>query len=562
LPTAEDSPKLTWPPTKEDLQRLYVEQRLSAAKIAKIYGRNTKNPKSGAFLILHYLKKYGIERRDRIEDLRKRTESIVNDWKQRHPRDALADRTIFRWNDPESVGSESTLPAEEGAVFELLRNEGLSIEYLDPGAKARLDAVVRNFHWDREISLTDIAKVIGNKTSGYVSWLFRQLGIKARPFEEARLKGIIKKRKHKRESFDGTDEDKAYMLGLKHGDLYAYSPFGDAVRVSTSSTHPALAELFAELFSPYGHVYQHPRYKKDTGTYEWNFQVILDKSFGFLLEPRDKCREWVLNKESTMLAYLAGLIDAEGYIRPYANPRTVAIEVSIWNTDTDLLEFVYKCLKRLGYRPVEPYLSKPPGEASSGFHIARKKAEWRLLLARFEEAQSLLRRLPLRHREKVALKETALSVAKGDLFEKIADKVSSFRKSFKEESLQSTIEAEYEFLKRHPFFGLPPLSPEVLCTLQNEAWKNGDAETRQERLRWVSNAYAAHDGDLCWSDEPCVVICGGCDEENIVRFLVHESVHHALLWINGEGSGVEEGPQDIVRFMADSAIFLDDPDWD
>ena len=29
---------LTWPPTKEDLQRLYIEKMLSAAKIAKVYG--------------------------------------------------------------------------------------------------------------------------------------------------------------------------------------------------------------------------------------------------------------------------------------------------------------------------------------------------------------------------------------------------------------------------------------------------------------------------------------------------------------------------------------------
>jgi hypothetical protein len=33
----------------------------------------------------------------------------------------------------------------------------------------------------------------------------------------------------------------------------------------------------------------------------------------------------------------------------------------------------------------------------------------------------------------------------------------------------------------------------------------------------------------------------------------------AFLSVN---SGVEEGPKDIVRFMEDSAIFLDDPDWD
>src|SRR2546422_10473875 len=116
-------------------------------------------------------------------------------------------------------------------------------------------------HIEQGVSLSDIAKLIGNKTSGYTSWLARRLGIQPRPFEEARLEGIHKKvRKYERKPFDGTDEDKAYLLGLKHGDLTASVPFGDAVRVSTSTTHPALADLFTILFSPYGHVYKHPRY--------------------------------------------------------------------------------------------------------------------------------------------------------------------------------------------------------------------------------------------------------------------------------------------------------------
>jgi hypothetical protein len=80
-------------------------------------------------------------------------------------------------------------------------------------------------------------------------------------------------------------------------------------------------------------------------------------------------------------------------------------------------------------------------------------------------------------------------------------------------------------------------------------------------LRWVSDTHAVHDNELCWSNEPCVVICGSCDEEKIARNLVHESVHHALLWINGEGSETEEGPEDVVRFMEESAIVLDDPKW-
>ena len=76
------------------------------------------------------------------------------------------------------------------------------------------------------------------------------------------------RRKYERKPFDGTDEDKAYLLGLRHGDLSVSKPWKGVAKVSTSTTHPAMAELFRSLFEPYGHVYQHPRYKKDTKAYE------------------------------------------------------------------------------------------------------------------------------------------------------------------------------------------------------------------------------------------------------------------------------------------------------
>lgn len=44
---------------------------------------------------------------------------------------------------------------------------------------------------------------------------------------------------------------------------------------------------------------------------------------------------------------------------------------------------------------------------------------------------------------------------------------------------------------------------------------------------------AFHDEALCREDHPCVVICRGCNSRNIVDLLVHESIHHALLWLKG-----------------------------
>ena len=75
---------LKWPPTESDLRRLYLERRLSAAKIAAAYGLRYPNPKSGETLVFYHLKKFGIARRDRADHVRKVTPSMVEEWARRY----------------------------------------------------------------------------------------------------------------------------------------------------------------------------------------------------------------------------------------------------------------------------------------------------------------------------------------------------------------------------------------------------------------------------------------------------------------------------------------------
>jgi hypothetical protein len=73
-----------WPPTKEDLERLYVHEHLSAMKIAVVYGLKYANPKTAESTILHHLKKNGISRRDCAEHIRKVTTEMVDEWVKRY----------------------------------------------------------------------------------------------------------------------------------------------------------------------------------------------------------------------------------------------------------------------------------------------------------------------------------------------------------------------------------------------------------------------------------------------------------------------------------------------
>jgi hypothetical protein len=361
-------------------------------------------------------------------------------------------------------GQEGALDVEREALLSLVRTKGLSIKYLDDQKKEQLRRLLDYLHNEKGLSLTDIAKMVGNKTSGYTSWLCRQLGVVARPFEEARLKGIReKRRKYERKPFDGTDEDKAYLLGLRHGDLSVSRPWNGVVRVSTSTTHPAMSELFHSLFELYGHVYHHPRYKKDTQSYEWNLSTIVDESFEFLLEARELTWEWVSKKKSTLLAYLTGLLDAEGSVVTTRNKRGGTLLFVSWNnSNLSLLNWMRERLREMDY-PTSLCLNKKKGVRSKRYGIIHRQDYWQLSMSGIPRVQVFLRSIQIRHREKMGRTHIALSVRPGGRYEDVILSVTSLRAKIKEEVKWFVRKAEIEFLNKHPSV---PLAGNNLATDQ------------------------------------------------------------------------------------------------
>jgi len=336
------------------------------------------------------------------------------------------------------------------SLLSLVRTKGFSVKYMEEAKKEELRRFLLFLHVDRGMSLNDVALLVGNKTSGYTSWLYRQLGIKCRPFEEARLKGTReKRRKYERKPFDGTDEDRAYLLGLRHGDLSVSKPWRGVVRVSTSTTHPAMAELFHSLFEPYGHVYQDPRYKKDTKSYEWNLYTIVDDSFDFLLDDWAEVWKWVAQKDSTLIAYLAGILDAEGSVGIHSNGTGTSIRAMFYNTNQELLFFIKGALEKLGYGPTGPYLDKRKGTSTSKYRIERKKDYYKLALQRFDDAKDLIRRLPITHSEKVRRKQLALSISLGQAWSTVEPQIQALRTTIRDERNAFVLEAETVYLRRH-----------------------------------------------------------------------------------------------------------------
>jgi hypothetical protein len=143
-------------------------------------------------------------------------------------------------------------------------------------------------------------------------------------------------------------------------------------------------------------------------------------------------------------------LDSEGSIGIYGNGRGTTLQVLAYNTNLDLLRFVVTAISELGYAPVGPYLDKRKGTFTSKYKIVRKKDYWRIGLVVFEQAQSLLMRLPIRHREKVERKKLALSLRIGDEWSSVEPIVKSLRAFVRSERDKFVAQAEELFVLRHP----------------------------------------------------------------------------------------------------------------
>ena len=353
-------------------------------------------------------------------------------------------------------------PVDYARILQLLRTRGLSIRSLDEPTRRALRSYLVRTHFEEGLSLSDLAKRIGNKTSGYTSWLCKELGDKARPFEEARLKGIReKRRKYERRPFDGTDEDKAYLLGLRHGDLSVSRPWKGVVRVSNSTTHPAMVELFRGLFEKCGHVYQFPRYKKEVDAYEWNVQVNLDDSFSLLLMSFEEARPWFEEKKERAIAYFSGFLDAEGSVLVTKNTRGKAVVfVDYFNQNRTLLEWIALQAKRMGIGG-SLRINKPVGQGKTGYHLFNNKDYWQLSLFGAHMILNFLRELKLRHREKLSKRAVALSLLPGERYAEIDSKVVQIRMGIKREVKEFVDEAKSQYLSKHPQFFPPVRSGQV-----------------------------------------------------------------------------------------------------
>lgn len=114
--------------------------------------------------------------------------------------------------------------------------------------------------------------------------------------------------KYMKKNFDGTEIEKAYMVGFRIGDLNVYrvSENSETIVVRCHTTQREQVNLINDLFSKFGRVDDTMR---PSGHYYVN--CFLNNSFKFLF-PKDRSAwDWI-QKPATRFAFIAGYTDAEG----------------------------------------------------------------------------------------------------------------------------------------------------------------------------------------------------------------------------------------------------------
>jgi hypothetical protein len=199
--------------------------------------------------------------------------------------------------------------------------------HLDPKELERL-------YYKERLGIDAIATRL-NTSHGSVWRAMEEYGIARRDLSQAEIK-------HHRTSFTGDLYQKAYLIGLRLGDLWVHMDKpgvgSKTIVVSCHSTSQDQLALVQSLFEPYGHV--------QTTTYaDGSAQVLcyLDNTFEFLLPKEDNIPPWILESEDYFVAFLAGYVDAEG---SFCVPRTGRAQFQLKSCDVNILFQIHTFLTR------------------------------------------------------------------------------------------------------------------------------------------------------------------------------------------------------------------------
>ncbi|MBI1971294.1 MAG: hypothetical protein HYS52_00380 [Candidatus Wildermuthbacteria bacterium] len=194
-------------------------------------------------------------------------------------------------------------------------------------------SVLRKLYYEYKLTQVEIAKKLG-RSGSHILRLMKEYGLPTR-------RPAYYHTKYQKHDFDGTPEEKAYLIGFRLGDLHVkIDPGKHTLRIDCTSTKKEQVALFRKLFARYGHIWiGKPR--KDGNQI---FVVHVNRTFDFLLPKKDAVSPWILKNSSHFFAFVGGYTDAEGCF--WTDHRQTRFILASY--DTKILHCIYRHFLKLG----------------------------------------------------------------------------------------------------------------------------------------------------------------------------------------------------------------------
>jgi len=263
--------------------------------------------------------------------------------------------------------------------------------------------VLYNLYVLKKFPQSKIGKLFDVQYDTVTRWL-KRLKIKIRERTDIVSEALIT---YKRTPFSQDNNEKAYLLGLRYGDISAQK-HGRHIRVSVGTNHPSLLYLFKSSFEKYSKVNFYPKYNKLTKLYYWSVYVDLDNTFNFLLHKNKNLPNWIMNDEKCFYAFLSGYFDCEGCLSICYSPKNKRRGVTwvIKSTDNNILKSIVIKLNFHGYHFQLPRLAKKAGsnrkENNKDQGFPYRKNYWVIQTCIKSQIMDISHKINLKHEEKKA----------------------------------------------------------------------------------------------------------------------------------------------------------------
>jgi len=247
------------------------------------------------------------------------------------------------------------------------------------------------------------------------------------------------KTKYPKIPFSGNLNEKAYMLGLRSGDITAYRK-GYLIRVSTGSTHQAQIKMFKEIFGKYTHTYT-GIVKNNLSGKEWMIHCDLHNSFSFLIKKPLSIPDWISKNDENFYSFLTGYADSEGcWVIRKKNKNSISQEFHIATCDRTILQQIKSKLEGLGFNPKLYFRGEKGTISSTG--IKHNFDSYDLNIHRKREVITLARTLLQfsHHEEKIQKMKLVLETENLEKWSCIENQVLNLRNKIKESRIKEIFE--------------------------------------------------------------------------------------------------------------------------